>query len=132
MYYGGYKGKVDDAGIETLIGCTLKETSKDENFLFKFTCDSATFVFYHAQDCCETVSLEEETCSAILGKKIIKAEKIEDHDLPPGHESGSLESWTNTRVHLTAEDETKAVIRFLGFSNGCYSEQVDVGVLVGE
>jgi hypothetical protein len=85
-------------------------------------CTRGMYAFVHHQDCCESVGLQGKTgMDAILGKSITAASITRDHDLPPG--MNEMESFTNTKVRLTAGEHT-AELWFLGESNGYYSESV--------
>jgi hypothetical protein len=107
-----------------LIGLTLKsvdvEDRYDERVVFTTT-DNERYIQYHCQDCCETVRVEEiiGDINDLIGSPILRAEEVSNADGPA---SGS-ESYTWTFYKL-ATIKGEVVIRWLGESNGYYSESV--------
>lgn len=86
------------------------------------------FRFYHAQDCCESVRIEpsqdgDGNLLSLIGKEIqeidLKAET--SGDPPPEYP----DSWTRTTITFKTDSET-IVSRWIGESNGFYSESVDL------
>ena len=114
-----------NAALSELLGQTLTKVQctegEDEA---KFTTSSReTFILYHAQDCCESV-LIEDVCgdpSDLIGSPIIMADESSSEK-----EAGyAHETWTFYRM---ATVDGTVVIRWLGESNGYYSEEVDLKV----
>jgi hypothetical protein len=84
--------------------------------------DGSTYKMNHEQNCCECVRIEEVIgdVADIIGAQIIKAEEESNkEDTPPLHVSCT---WTFYTIRTTNGDLT---IRWLGSSNGYYSESVD-------
>lgn len=101
--------------------------------LFTTSCGKY-FKMYHYQDCCEGVSIVDITGDVddLLGGKILLAEEVSScDDAPPIIGSKTFvpehqpsESWTWTFYRI-ATKKGFVVIRWLGESNGYYSESVD-------
>lgn len=96
----------------------------DGDALFFIVTDKGTLVFCHYQDCCESVCLEEIVGDkdSLIGEEILLAEEVSSGD-EPAPEYGESFTWTFYKIQTMNGDIT---LRFLGTSNGYYSEAVDV------
>lgn len=117
--------KFQDLLGKTLIAIT-GEVGYDEII---FTCEDGTrYKLFHLQDCCESVSVEDIAgdMQDLLNNPILLAEESSNEDnLPPGFQfSYTPESYTWTFYKL-ATVKGYVTIRWLGESNGYYSESVD-------
>jgi len=83
--------------------------------------EAGTFVLFHNQDCCEYVCIEDVAGdpSDIIGEVVSMAE-VSSGDRPV--EDGTS-TWTFYRIHTMSGD---VCLRWVGESNGYYSEDVDV------
>jgi hypothetical protein len=92
------------------------------------TADGERFALYHSQDCCENVSIEDVTgdMADLIGSPIVEAEEVSSEEDPPGYkpESDYRESYTWTFYKLRTA-KGAVTLRWLGESNGYYSERVD-------
>jgi hypothetical protein len=81
---------------------------------------------YHDQDCCEHVSVEEVIgdTADLIGTPIIVAEERESTDAPDGFDMSVHDSCTWTFYEMRTI-KGSVTIRWLGESNGYYSESVD-------
>ena len=114
--------------IDQLIGKTITaiigmEQGEDS---VVFTCDDGSeYTMYHEQDCCESVQINdvEGDASDLIGSPIVVAEEFssDDQPAPPGEYDESY-TWTFYRL---ATAKGFVVLRWLGESNGYYSESVD-------
>lgn len=89
--------------------------------------DGSRFVFYHKQDCCESVLIEDIVgdLSDLVGSPLIVAEEVSSDDEPAPNVGGSSpESYTWT-FYRFATVRGSVTVRWLGESNGYYSESVD-------
>lgn len=92
----------------------------------RFLCsDGSEYLMYHAQDCCESVSINdvEGDVSDLIGSPIVLAEEVNSDDYPAPQDE-YLESYTWTFYRI-ATDKGFVVLRWFGESNGYYSESVD-------
>ncbi len=118
--------------FEGLIGKTfvtvtaIKEHDHELRFVDRF---GQGFRFYHSQDCCESVEIADVIgdLADLEMSPIVEAEEIshEGQADPPNAESGCF-TWTFYRFSTAKGTVT---VRWLGESNGYYSESVDFGPL---
>jgi hypothetical protein len=91
-----------------------------------FECEDGTeYTMYHDQDCCESVSISDVEGDALdlVGSPVVVAESVDSSDFPaPSGEYVESYTWTFYRI---ATSKGFVVIRWLGESNGYYSESVD-------
>ena len=105
-----------------MVGATLtKVTGSVGDDQMRFTAsDGRKWVMYHSQDCCESVRVEEIVgeLDDLIGSPILSAEESSNQD----EDAGGTHTWTFYRV---ATANGLVVIRWLGESNGYYSESVE-------
>lgn len=92
------------------------ETNSD---LVEFIFSDGTYCsFYHSQECCETVEVEEVIgdYQDLIGSPLLVAEEVTEK----GEKYSS--SWT---FYKFATIKGSVDVRWLGWSNGFYSEDVD-------
>jgi hypothetical protein len=114
--------------IEALVGKTIKEITGLEKGSVEvriFTECGQEYLFHHDQDCCESVDLNDFDGDAgdLKGALIVSAEEVSNSD--EGEKPDEYaESWTWTFYKI---ETSKGGIwmRWLGESNGYYSESVD-------
>ncbi len=89
--------------------------SSTEGLIFKN--DQEGFIFYHEQDCCESVEIEEiiGDLSDLENSPILRAEERIGND-------DYSNTWT---FYEFATIKGSVTVRWLGSSNGYYSESVD-------
>lgn len=118
----------DDEKLSTLIGKTMKSVEKvDDSEVVFTTVDGEKFKLYHSQDCCESVYIESITgdLQNLVGAPILLADESSSTDRPddvpkPEYEPES-QTWT---FYKFGTMKGYVDIRFLGESNGYYSEGV--------
>ena len=116
--------------FEYLLGKTLTSveviTDDDNDQFIKFvTTEGETFVMYHEQECCESVSIEsiEGEISCLVGNPILLAEEVsESGKIDPEDTWSDSQTWT---FYKLATIKGYVDIRWNGSSNGYYSESVD-------
>lgn len=118
-----------DVSIEILKGKTIvdiKALAVGSDSV-EFTCaDGSKVEMWHSQGCCETVEVNdiEGDISDLIGREIVLAEEVDSSDFPaPTGEYVDSYTWTFYRL---ATAKGFVVIRWLGESNGYYSESVNV------
>ena len=98
----------------------------DDVFILEFE-DKTILKFYHAQDCCETVEIED-ICGDIddlIDSPITEISSVSSSETPKAitKETGAeSETWTFYKISTIKGSVT---IRWYGSSNGYYSEEVD-------
>jgi hypothetical protein len=117
--------------FEDLKGMTLArvDVAADKESITLGTTDGRIFRQHHRQDCCESVSVEDIAgdLSDIIGEPLLLAEES-SREAEPG-EVGESGTWT---FYKLATIKGSVTIRWLGESNGYYSEDVDVSEIGAE
>lgn len=123
-----------------LKGLTLTRVTGAEKGCDRITLETAcgrSLIMYHRQDCCEAVAVEDVTgdVSDLIGTPLLEAEEVSsggyDGVIVGGVRDDRFpipddpESWTWTFYKLGTV-KGFVTIRWLGLSNGCYSEGVEL------
>lgn len=126
-----------EAQLSELIGKTLTEVrgSVGDDKLELICTDGSMYVMYHSQDCCECVELESIVgdLADLIGSPILLAEESSNSaEDPPGYsvDRRYRESFTWTFYKL-ATIKGYVDLRWLGESNGYYSESVNLTRISG-
>ena len=119
----------DEAKFSDLLGKTLisiEGGAGSDEVVFRCS-DGSVFKQYHSQDCCEHVTVESIVgdVADLLGTPILVAEESTSGETPAGYEheyEPESVTWTfyKLRTFVGSLD-----IRWLGESNGYYSESVE-------
>ncbi|MHC8516804.1 DUF7448 domain-containing protein [Sporosarcina sp. ITBMC105] len=118
-----YWRKGERAYFNDLEGKILSQINvdKDADEIRFITADGETYVMYHEQDCCESVWVEDINgeLDDLIGDPILLAEEVsqEGDDTDWG-----TSTWTFYKISTI---KGTAVLRWIGESNGYYSESVD-------
>ena len=107
-----------------MLGRTMAEVlggEGDREMIFRGE-DGSSWRFYHEQDCCESVTVEDITgdISDLLGSPVTMAEEVSG-ECPAVSRADSY-TWTFYKFGTAKGFVT---VRWLGESNGYYSESVD-------
>ena len=115
----GYYDK--HVNVSDMLGKTFSRVVADEDTV-TFQNDEVRYVLYHSQDCCESVCVEEiiGDIEDLVGWPLLIAR--EDHDAEGEELNEDSYTWT---FYNFATFKGYVTIRFLGTSNGYYSEDVD-------
>ena len=111
--------------IEDMLGKVFT-TVTSTGYEMVFTNDKEKFTFYHEQDCCESVYIEDIVgeLSDLEGEPLLIAEEVSG-EIPEAKEDEYIESRTWT-FYKFATRKGYVDVRWLGESNGYYSESVDL------
>ena len=124
--YNALQGPVRQ--FEDLRGRILCRAVADGDELRLHLTDTHYVKFYHQQDCCESVRIEDicGDLEDLVGEPLTEAEEVSGYNGPGmDHESYT---WTFYRFGTRRGSVT---VRWLGISNGYYSERVSVEVVGG-
>jgi len=117
-----YSWNNEDFEFEELVGKTftrIKNEGSDE--LVFYDTDGEIYVMYHQQDCCESVYIEDidGDLDDLLNSPILMAEAVSESGNDTGY---GTSTWTFYKI---ATIKGTVTLRWLGESNGYYSESVD-------
>lgn len=112
--------------FEDLKGMTLTSiqgAEKESEQIIFTTSEGRKFKMFHYQDCCESVLVEEVVGDVedLLNTPLLLAEESTNTE-EPASSYGDTRTWTFYRLGTI---KGTVVIRWLGESNGYYSESVD-------
>ena len=117
-----------DNSINRFVGKTLTKVENLDNERLIFTFDDGTeYQAYHMQDCCESVYIYDVVgdVDSILNNPILLAEEEILGRFPPDVPmSKHVDSFTWTIYHIRTKKRGYVAFRWLGESNGYYSESV--------
>jgi hypothetical protein len=114
------------AKIEDLLGKTLLKVEQvGLGELIFLTAEGKRFHFYHNQECCESVTIEDIAgdLADLVGEPILVAEEVTSNQNPQDITKEYQDSFTWTFYKL-ATRKGYVTIRWYGESNGYYSERV--------
>ncbi len=110
--------------VDVLKGKTLSSIKENGYEIVFETTDGERYRMYHQQDCCESVSIESIVgdLEDLVGSEMLIAEEVEGQS-PADFDDKYYESYTWT-FYKFATRKGYVDIRWLGSSNGYYSESV--------
>ena len=125
-----YKNIVNmELGLKSMLGLvfTKVEGAVGDGEMTFVAEDGRRFVFTHMQDCCETVDIADIVgdINDLVGEPLLRAEEVSNAD---GPEPEYAESYTWT-FYKFATRKGYVDVRWLGQSNGYYSESVSLLVV---
>ena len=114
-----------------LIGRTLYKVTADDDEMVLYLSDTNYVRFYHQQDCCESVCIDDicGDLNDLVGEPLLMAEEVSnvefEENYKPDYEAESY-TWT---FYKFATRKGYVDVRWFGESNGYYSERVSVDVV---
>ena len=122
----GYTDWQASAKMEDMVGKVFTSVTQDG---YEMVFENATerFVFFHAQDCCEHVDINDIVgdLEDLVGEPLLIAEEVSG-ETPVDFNEMDHESVTWT-FYKFATRKGYVDVRWLGESNGYYSESVSLG-----
>lgn len=118
----------DELNVSILKGKTLISIVENGDEIIFNTDNNESYKLYHPQDCCESVYIEDINgdLKDLIGKPLLIAEEISNDDVFENEFVFEYEpesyTWT---FYKFATINGYVDIRWLGESNGYYSESVD-------
>ena len=111
-----------------LIGRSLCRISQDRDELVFYLSDTNYVRFYHYQDCCEDVYIDDicGDLSDLIGEPLLVAEQVSGYVQGSKGEYDESYTWTFYRF---ATRKGWVSVKWYGTSNGYYSESVSVEVV---
>lgn len=122
-----------DLAIQSMVGKTFTEVTAGDDTMTFIADDGTKYEFWHSQSCCESVSIEDiiGDLSDLVGSPMLQAEEVSNADTPESYDdtdrNALSDSYTWT-FYKFATNKGSVTVRWLGSSNGCYSESVDLSV----
>lgn len=118
---------------DVMIGKTMDYVQNIDDEVLRFESeDGSVYQFYHKQDCCETVRIEDicGDLDDLVGSPILMAEEVKHKRVENDH--GDYVDGTKTYTfYKFATAKGYVTIRWCGSSNGYYSEEVDFEEIPG-
>ena len=115
---------MEEAKFEDLLGKTLVNIDHSDDTMTFTTQDGEVYQLYHIQNCCESVGIEDicGDLDDLIGSPILQAEESTNSEDTFGQEMYDSFTWT---FYKLATFKGYVTLRWLGESNGYYSESVD-------
>ena len=119
-----------ECAFKILEGKTLEKIERYDDFELVFTTvDGEVYKMCHDQDCCESVVIDDicGDLDDLIGSPIVRAtEDTNENESPDDlkHRERDFDSFTWTFYNM-ATKKGHVTIRWIGDSNGYYSESVD-------
>ena len=114
----------NDVYISEMVGQVFTSVVEGSDSLIFTSASGKKYVFYHSQDCCEHVIIED-ICgylNDLVGYPLTMAEEA-DNDFPRPEYCSESYTWT---FYKFATVKGYVTVRWLGSSNGYYSEKVSL------
>jgi|SRR5579864_1796877 len=120
----GYNDRVKFSELRGLTLLSIEGAEQGSDRVIFKTRQGLNFIMYHSQDCCESVSLDEihGDIQDLIGTPILLAEESTSEEHPPEEYTPESFTWTFYRL-VTILGSVQ--LKWLGTSNGYYSERVD-------
>lgn len=114
--------------FKDLMGHTIIEITgkKGDDRMTLKTGDGKEYVMYHSQDCCESVAIEDIVgdLDDLLGEQLLEAEEVSGNTDPEGYKVPEYRDSFTWTFYKLGTRKGAVTVRWLGESNGYYSESV--------
>ncbi len=110
--------------MECMVGKVFNRVySTDDELVFKG--DELLYRFYHSQDCCESVWIDEihGDLSDLENTPLLVVEHVSNYDQESRNDYDESYTWT---FYKFATIKGYVTVKFYGTSNGYYSEEVSI------
>jgi hypothetical protein len=118
-----------EVDVSVLMHRTITNLQQNGYHELLFTMDNGDrYIMYHSQDCCEYVRIEDINgdLNDLVGSPVLQAEVVSGETQDSWEEDERQDSYTWT-FYKFATIKGSVTLRWLGESNGYYSERVDFG-----
>ena len=124
--------------FEELLGKTLTQVNVfddpsigDGDEIIFISNDGSRYKMYHNQDCCESVYIDDicGNLEDLIGTPILLAEEVSEDNHDTDERDDNSKTWTFYKLSTIKGSVT---IRWIGQSNGHYSESVNFVEVIGE
>jgi hypothetical protein len=118
-----------EVDVSVLIHRTITNLQQNGDDELLFTMDNGDrYIMYHSQNCCEHVRIEDINgdLNDLVGSPVLQAEVVSGETRDGWEEEYQNDSYTWT-FYKFATIKGSVTLRWLGESNGYYSERVDFG-----
>lgn len=116
--------------ISDMLGVVMADVNGevDSDRLIFIAENSDQYIFYHDQDCCEDVRITD-ICGELqdlVGTPILVVEEVSSEGTEPPANADDSFTWT---FYKFSTSKGSVTVRWLGQSNGYYSESVDFQII---
>lgn len=118
-----------EVDVSVLMHRTITNLQQNGDDELLFTMDNGDrYIMYHSQNCCEYVRIEDINgdLNDLVGSPVLQAEVVSGETRDGWEEEYQNDSYTWT-FYKFATIKGSVTLRWLGESNGYYSERVDFG-----
>jgi hypothetical protein len=118
-----------EVDVSVLMHRTITNLQQNGDDELLFTMDNGDrYIMYHSQNCCEHVRIEDINgdLNDLVGSPVLQAEVVSGETRDGWEEEYQNDSYTWT-FYKFATIKGSVTLRWLGESNGYYSERVDFG-----
>lgn len=112
--------------LQDMLGKTMDSVEVQNEALIFTASDGKRYGLHHEQDCCETVAIESIVgdLTDLIGAPLLLAEESTSNTHPKGYVAGRYEESFTWTFYKFATHKGYVDVRWLGESNGYYSESV--------
>lgn len=113
--------------LKAMTGRMVRGVITDECDEIRFQFSDADVIFYHQQDCCESVEIDDINgdFADLVGDILLVAEERTSNEPEGNDEAYDSDTWT---FYTFRSLKGSVDVKWHGYSNGYYSESVDIRV----